>query len=460
MKIRTDFVTNSSSSGFVVITVNLENGKKISLEKEYDSGYGGYFWNGGDFNSAFDLCETGTDILLAVISQAEEKGFIETSLNTNPDFKKKLLDLKSVGEIESIQLEETTRFDGGDEKTWKLKYTFEKPLPLSYIKPAELKMTFNNACVLFGDFQFENQEGDCSELKEFLKKNNWKTINYYGGLNGRSQKEYLDYMRNELKLWGLGAARFFVIGDITVQELDAGKHAGIIKLIERLKQEYGVILIKEKDFLDLGPFQAPWDDCSIDSLEEKKVAAIGDFDEPIEAFIHDCGGMIIPFDKAKVSDWDYIVVGNKSVSEVTNGNFDCLHACAIHESELNEKTKVLTEKCFLAKTDTLKEKGITSKIQSISCKGKKFLLTGGAAVGNSLKNYITNRGGILEDGAPSAAKKINYVIYIDYNSKVRKAEELREKGNDISIITVEDFYKAAEQDDSTDETSDGTERNM
>ena len=43
MKFRTDFVTNSSSSGFVVVTLGFMDGSIIRAENDYNDGSGGIF---------------------------------------------------------------------------------------------------------------------------------------------------------------------------------------------------------------------------------------------------------------------------------------------------------------------------------------------------------------------------------------------------------------------------------
>lgn len=81
MKIRLDFVTNSSSSGYVVIQLNFKNGKSVKVERDYDSGYGGYLWNGGDFESAFEEAETGEDILAALQNNVNGFEFVSYADN-------------------------------------------------------------------------------------------------------------------------------------------------------------------------------------------------------------------------------------------------------------------------------------------------------------------------------------------------------------------------------------------
>ena len=75
MKLRLDFVTNSSSTGYVVIQLTLENGKTIESESEYDTGYGGHFWNCIDAkkrNRILSTVKNGEDLLGALREMIDE----------------------------------------------------------------------------------------------------------------------------------------------------------------------------------------------------------------------------------------------------------------------------------------------------------------------------------------------------------------------------------------------------
>jgi len=112
MKIRTDFVTNSSSSGYVVITVVDDNGKSVDFEYEYDSGYGGYFWN-GYFPYTFKTCSCATKSgseLMKDISYLVSDSVLKTQEG------KQFTDaVKEIKAVRAYSIEENTRYDTGGE---------------------------------------------------------------------------------------------------------------------------------------------------------------------------------------------------------------------------------------------------------------------------------------------------------------------------------------------------------
>ena len=128
MKIRTDFVTNSSSSGFVVITIQMENNEKIELLREYDTGNGGYFWNSseasrGIMQHQMGQLRDGYELFQLLRKNIDEfDTFIMASGPNAQMFRMKVQSIRDFGDVKTVRVAETTRFDTGGQKSAEVIY--------------------------------------------------------------------------------------------------------------------------------------------------------------------------------------------------------------------------------------------------------------------------------------------------------------------------------------------------
>ena len=120
MKLRTDFVTNSSSSGYVVVSITTRDNNTYQAENDYSAGYGGYFWNNSDLesklNDAIDSAKSGKDILEVLRRFIDYfDGFMVESADAHggKELVVALQKMDTLDNLKEVYISEETHFDDG-----------------------------------------------------------------------------------------------------------------------------------------------------------------------------------------------------------------------------------------------------------------------------------------------------------------------------------------------------------
>jgi len=231
MKIRTDFVTNSSSSGFVCVRIELRNNEHIELNWEYDSGYGGYFWKGFDKREIENWLKeitTGYELLDFLGATINSFNMMLSADKKNGGvFEAKLSHLGSMDSVRSVHISEMTYYDVGGEDSCEFDYTFLTPDDIekeSQKTKKRIKTLENQRVYLYGRF-------DNVKKEEVIKK--------IGQLKGS--------LRTEKRIDNI---ELIIISDASLDK-ESLHDPWLIEAYQRIQNKGGLHIITENDFIVL-----------------------------------------------------------------------------------------------------------------------------------------------------------------------------------------------------------------
>ena len=173
MKFRTDFVTNSSSSGFVCVYIELRDNDHIELNWEYHTGYGGYFRNGfvkEEMEDQLRETTTGDDLLDLLGGTIDSFNMMLSEDKKNGGvFEAKLSQLGSVDSVKSIHISEATYYDMGGEDECNFDYIFltsDDIVKESQKTKKRINTLENQRVYLYGQFDNAKKEEIIKKIKQ------------------------------------------------------------------------------------------------------------------------------------------------------------------------------------------------------------------------------------------------------------------------------------------------------
>lgn len=194
MKIRTDFVTNSSSSGFVTIKVKT-NKKNIQLYEDYDSGWGGWIWNYRNISDVIDdlgKVKSGEELFRLLSDSVESFAYFPKV----DDAHKILADISDRSDLKEIEMSESTSSDDGDDYEFYLKYDFSKDKVLD-LKDGYVRSSYGSVST---DYLKRLSEQELFDLVEWhfdgCEENVWPMEDFFNLLDEDEQKKEIENFKN------------------------------------------------------------------------------------------------------------------------------------------------------------------------------------------------------------------------------------------------------------------------